>query len=351
MADCGLRAEWCRGEKCPACELCGAIEKLSLCGACRQTWYCCREHQKSHWRQHKKECKSNKRPGCETSQSQRRALDSESPTPKRQSPKQGKSGKVKKEPITEKTPEKKEETKLVDYVTKCLQDYGMCVVDNFLGPEKGNRILQEVVDLSEAGQFQDGQISSATLPHTQMQKVRGDKITWVEKGTADCDYIGYLIERLDRLMKASNGKLASREINGRTKAMVACYPGDGTGYMQHVDNPNQDGRCITCIYYLNKDWDVSKHGGLLRIHPSQLPSIAVADIEPKFDRLLFFWSDRRNPHEVQPAFRRRFAITVWYFDAEERRQARKRHEIIGAIAKAKKQAMAPSSSATRPSDD
>ncbi|KAG7249505.1 hypothetical protein CRUP_011314, partial [Coryphaenoides rupestris] len=87
---------------------------------------------------------------------------------------------------------------------------------------------------------------------------------------------------------------------GNFCAMVACYPGDGTGYVRHVDNPNGDGRCITCIYYLNKNWDVKNQGGLLQIYPEG--KNVVANIEPLFDRLLIFWSDRRNPHEVKPAF-------------------------------------------------
>ena len=36
---------------------------------------------------------------------------------------------------------------------------------------------------------------------------------------------------------------------------MACYPGTGTYYKRHVDNPNKDGRVVTCILYLNKDWN------------------------------------------------------------------------------------------------
>ena len=34
----------------------------------------------------------------------------------------------------------------------------------------------------------------------------------------------------------------------------------------------------------------------------------VANIEPFFDRLLFFWSDRRNPHEVEESFKERLVF-------------------------------------------
>lgn len=46
--------------------------------------------------------------------------------------------------------------------------------------------------------------------------------------------------------------------------------------------------------------DDQEHGGVLRIFPEG--KSYVADINPLFDRLLFFWSDRRNPHEVLPSY-------------------------------------------------
>lgn len=123
------------------------------------------------------------------------------------------------------------------------------------------------------------------------------------------------------------------------QAMVACYPGSGSRYVKHVDNPNKDGRCITAIYYLNQNWNVETCGGLLRwfwvlysmilkqthwylimllnkyrYHVSIFHRVFpeghqnVANIEPLFDRMLFFWSDRRNPHEVEPAFNTRWVL-------------------------------------------
>ncbi|CAL8353843.1 unnamed protein product [Lota lota] len=211
------------------------------------------------------------------------------------------------------------------YIVPCMRYYGICVKDHFLGARLGQRVLEEVVQLNRSGMFQGGQlVSQRSIPS---ESIRGDRIAWVRGCEERCSSIGALMAHIDQAVmhSAANGQLGDCVINGRTKAMVACYPGDGTGYVCHVDNPNGDGRCITCIYYLNKDWDVQKQGGLLQIYPEG--KNVVANIEPLFDRLLIFWSDRRNPHEVKPAFATRYAITVWYFDAKERTQAKEKYRL------------------------
>ncbi|XP_020291080.1 egl nine homolog 1 isoform X2 [Pseudomyrmex gracilis] len=218
--------------------------------------------------------------------------------------------------------------KICQYVIRDMNEYGVCVVDKFLGKEKGLAVLNEVLDMYSAGLFKDGQLVSNKASANDLKTIRGDQIIWLDGKEQQCQNIGMLISQVDAIiMRANkmhnNGKIGNYTITGRTKAMVACYPGHGSHYVKHVDNPNQDGRCITAIYYLNCDWDVKENGGLLRIFPEGWQD-QVADIEPLFDRILFFWSDRRNPHEVQPAYKTRYAITLWYFDAEERNQACRR---------------------------
>lgn len=108
---------------------------------------------------------------------------------------------------------------LADYVVKCLNDYGICVVDNFLSEEKGNKILNEVLELQQAGIFKEGQVvNRRDVTH----KVRGDQITWVEIGDLGRDYIGLLIRKLDSLLMACNGRLSRYDINGRTKVCILC---------------------------------------------------------------------------------------------------------------------------------
>jgi len=218
---------------------------------------------------------------------------------------------------------------LCKHIIKDMHRFGICVVDNFFGVQKGEAILNEVIAMHESGVFSDGQVVSNKLQDGSTT-IRGDEIIWVDGTEPNCKYISALINAVDTLIMRcntlpDNGMLGQYNIKGRTKAMVACYPGQGKHYVKHVDNPNNDGRCITCIYYLNKDWNIERDGGLLRIFPDGWKNKA-ADIHPIFDRMLFFWSDRRNPHEVQPAYKTRYAITLWYFDKDEQDTQRQREK-------------------------
>ncbi|KAM9366029.1 egl nine homolog 1 isoform 1-T1 [Pholidichthys leucotaenia] len=310
------------------CELCGKMENLLKCGRCRSSFYCSKEHQKQHWKKHKLICKEpgkaqisreKKSPGQGDDACSPQTANTETPGVGGRTSEDGSDNN---DTATPNGQTGSSPTKLtVEYIITSMNSQGFCVVDNFLGSETGFGILENVKALYKTGRFTDGQLVSQKSDSNK--NIRGDKITWIEGREPGCEKIFFLMSRMDDLIRHCNGKLGNYKINGRTKAMVACYPGKGTGYVRHVDNPNGDGRCVTCIYYLNKDWNVKEHGGLLRIFPEGMAQ--CADIEPIFDRLLLFWSDRRNPHEVQPAFATRYAITVWYFDAEERARAKEKY--------------------------
>ncbi|XP_029585593.1 prolyl hydroxylase EGLN3 [Salmo trutta] len=217
----------------------------------------------------------------------------------------------------------------LDLIVPSLLDQGFFYVDNFLGDLVGHFVLDQVKELHNSGVLQDGQLAGPGRScGISKRNIRGDKIAWVSGVERGCEAINILLTLIDKLVSHCIGRLGKSIIRERSKAMVACYPGNGTGYVKHVDNPNADGRCVTCIYYLNKNWKAEEHGGILRIFPEG--KSYVADVEPLFDRLLFFWSDRRNPHAVLPSYATRYAITVWYFDSEERAEAKRRFSDLTA---------------------
>lgn len=205
-------------------------------------------------------------------------------------------------------------------VVPALASRGFCWLDGVLGDVIGGTVLEQVKEMYHSGALKGGRLMRSA-PGLSRQAVRGDRIAWVTGTEKGFEPVMALLTVIDKLVTATAARL-DKSISHRSKAMVACYPGNGAGYIKHVDNPNSDGRCLTCIYYLNKDWSATEHGGVLRIFPEGKPY--VADIEPLFDRLLMFWSDRRNPHEVLPSYSTRFAITVWYFDSAERAEAKRR---------------------------
>lgn len=325
------------------CELCGRFDNLLKCGRCRSSFYCSKEHQKQDWKKHKLICKEADKPQlpaqkpeqapqpgddetlekCREEQSSEQADSANTSTNTKALRIEVRAGHDRSDSTA--TPNGQSSLSpqklALEYIVPCMNKHGICVVDDFLGAEIGLGILENVKALYETGKFTDGQLVSQKSDSTK--DIRGDKITWIDGKEPHCERIQFLMNRMDDLIRHCNGKLGNYTINGRTKAMVACYPGNGTGYVRHVDNPNGDGRCVTCIYYLNRDWNAKEHGGLLRIFPEG--KAQFADIEPKFDRLLLFWSDRRNPHEVQPAYATRYAITVWYFDADERARAKEKY--------------------------
>ncbi|KAJ8925863.1 hypothetical protein NQ315_009715 [Exocentrus adspersus] len=357
------------------CVVCGASENLLRCSRCKSTFYCSKDHQKQDWKKHKIICTKpaskldsvEKKYGNIVSNQKSTVIPTEGSSEKEilsslaenLSPNNNfldETSTTENMPISGGTIVQSKKMKDFpeinlnsgmppfpnsipqDYldemcrsVVSDLTDYGVCVLDNFIGAERGKVVLSEVLEMQAKGVFRAGQVVSSKGGNDDPKTIRSDQIYWVDGKEPNCANIGFLISQVDAVIMranrmANNGKLGEYNINGRTKAMLACYPGHGSHYVKHVDNPNRDGRCITAIYYLNLNWDVQTCGGLLRIFPEGWLKDQVADIAPVFDRLLFFWSDRRNPHEVQPAYQTRYAITLWYFDATERAEALRRLE-------------------------
>lgn len=122
------------------------------------------------------------------------------------------------------------EQDIMDTCTNVIRDmdtFGVCVLDNFLGMERGKAVLNEVIGMYETGVFEDGQLVSNKVK-TDRKTIRGDQITWIDGKESSCRNIGMLISKVDAIITranrmANNGKMGDYTINGRTKVSFLKY--------------------------------------------------------------------------------------------------------------------------------
>lgn len=294
------------------CAVCDKIDNLMFCSRCGVVSYCGREHQRQHWKVHKKACgkitqNGNSNNGADINEVTEnvRAMNLE--------------GRVAQNsiPLNPHDSCTKRDESIINLCHKNLSQRGICVIDNFIEENRASMCLSDAMGLySKPDKFKPGEV----IKQQGKERIRGDEIIWLSGTEPDSTNINYICRKMDMIINKCHSNIGNYTISHRTKAMLACYPGNGTAYKCHIDNPSGDGRCITAIYYMNKGWDMKTMGGVLRIYSK---SGQIANVEPKFNRLLLFFSDDRNPHEVLPAYAKRFAVTIWYFDEEERHKALK----------------------------
>lgn len=112
--------------------------------------------------------------------------------------------------------------KICQYVIRDMDKYGVCVVDKFLGKERGLAVLNEVLYMYGAGLFQDGQLVSNKGSANDLKTIRGDQIIWLDGKEEQCRNIGTLISHVDSIITRANkmrnnGKIGNYTITGRTK--------------------------------------------------------------------------------------------------------------------------------------
>lgn len=213
------------------CELCGKMENLLRCARCRSSFYCSKEHQKRDWKKHRLSCKepqvAKQKPGQTLPTGEDTKITSEKAdsafSPGTEAPgvgdRQGEDGAT--EGSTANGQSSASPQKLAaEYIVPCMNKHGICVVDNFLGADLGQSILENVKALHDTGKFSDGQLVSQKGDSTK--DIRGDKITWIEGKEAGCEKIRFLMGRMDDLIRHCNGKLGNYSINGRTKVSICC---------------------------------------------------------------------------------------------------------------------------------
>lgn len=183
-----------------------------------------------------------------------------------------------------------------------LQHHGFHVIDRFLNQNDFESICQTIQSLHINGLCKPASIGKH---HEKKQDatIRNDHIFWIEDHEEN-DAIDQYRQAMKRLSQTLNETLFLGLVD--FEAHFAVYPPNHF-YKKHVDQfTATHDRRISCVYYLNHNWQ-KDHGGALVLYDKK--GQPLTEILPQGNRFVCFTSDL--PHEVCTAYQTRYSIAAW----------------------------------------
>lgn len=197
---------------------------------------------------------------------------------------------------------------LVDHIA----EHGFCVVNDFLPEATVTALANEAQTLKQAEVMQEAGVGRERL--SVLKEIRSDSIYWLNEDATTAAQRDYF-EQMENLRLNLNQHLYLGLFV--LESHLAVYP-EGGFYKKHLDcfasqNPHKPQRKISCIVYLNQDWDM-QDGGQLKLYLNETDESDKYKsllISPLAGRAVIFLSDTFY-HEVMPTYKERVSLTGWF---------------------------------------
>jgi SM-20-related protein len=172
---------------------------------------------------------------------------------------------------------------------------------SFLNEALSNGLQQNILQLQQEELMTAAGIGNDGLKDPN-QKMRGDKIYWLDKNRGnhyEQQFLRLIEDFIDHLNSTCYTGINAYEFH------YAVYE-EGSFYKRHRDQfKNDSDRKYSLINYLNKNW-LEEDGGQLLIYQNE----ETRQILPQSQTAVFFKSDEME-HEVAKANRRRMSVSGW----------------------------------------
>jgi SM-20-related protein len=172
---------------------------------------------------------------------------------------------------------------------------------SFLNAALSKGLHQNILQLQKDELMNVAGIGNEVIKDAQ-QKIRSDKIYWMEEGSGNKyeeEFLNQVQDFISHLNRTCYTGINACEFH------YAVYE-EGSFYKRHKDQfKNDDNRKFSLINYLNEDW-LEEDGGQLLVYQKEI----AQKIQPHAQTAVFFKSDEME-HEVIKANRSRTSITGW----------------------------------------